>query len=55
MYRKLSENTTSNLNNICMAENIEYCSKSETEIDLQNFLTSGGVDPNAKIYAKEFT
>ena len=49
------ENTTPNLNNICIAENIEYCSKSETEIDLQNFLTSGGVDANAKIYAKEFT
>ena len=40
-------------NNVCKV-NINSCSKSETEIDLYEFLTSGGVDVNAKNYAKEF-
>ena len=48
------ENTEPNSENICIEQNIESCSKSESEIDLQDFLTSGGVDSNAKIYAKEF-
>ena len=48
------EKTKPNSDNICIENNIEYCSKSETEIVLKDFLTSGGVDANAKNYAKEF-
>ena len=48
------ENTSPNEESICKEENIEKCSKSENEIDLYEFLTSGGVDFSAKNYAKEF-
>ena len=48
------ENTSPNDKNICIDNNIDSCSKSENDIDLQEFLTSGGVDINAKNYAKEF-
>ena len=51
---KCPENAKPDNNSICIEQNVESCSKSETEIDLQDFLTSGGVDSNAKIYAKEF-
>ncbi len=48
------EKTKPNSDKICIENNIEYCSKSETEIVLKDFLTSGGIDANAKNYAKEF-
>ena len=41
-------------NNVCKVENFNSCSKSENEIDLREFLTSGGVDVNAQNYANEF-
>ena len=41
-------------NNICKDVNFISCSKSESEIDLKEFLTTGGVDFNAKNYAEEF-
>ena len=44
-----------NEKNICIDSNSNSCSKSDSEIDLQEFLTSGGVDLNAKNYAKEFS
>ena len=43
-----------NENNICLYINPDSCAKSENEIDLQEFLTTGGVYTNAKNYAKEF-
>ena len=39
---------------ICKERNVESCTKSEQEIDLKEFLTSGGVDLKPKNYAKEF-
>ena len=51
---KCPNNTKLNTNNICIEDNIEICSKSENEIELQEFLTSGGIDAKAKNYAKEF-
>ena len=49
------ENTIPNEKKICIEVNVNSCAKSETEIDLQEFLTSGGVDSNAKNYATEFS
>ncbi len=49
------ENTIPNEKKICIEVNINSCAKSETEINLQEFLTSGGVDSNAKSYSKEFS
>ena len=40
--------------NKCMDQNDISCIKSESEINLQEFLTTGGVDFNAKNYAIEF-
>ena len=51
---KCPNNTKPNTNNICIEDNINSCSKSENEIELQEFLTSGGIDAKAKNYAKEF-
>jgi len=51
---KCPDNTKANSEKVCMEENVEHCSKNENEIDLYEFLTSGGVDFNAKNYAKEF-
>ena len=48
------EKTTPNEKNICIDDNLDSCSRSDTEINIQEFLTSGGVDYNAKLYAKEF-
>ena len=48
------KDTLPNEENICIDINLDTCSKSESEINLQEFLTSGGVDINAKNYAKEF-
>ena len=42
-------------NNICKDEDPDACSKSQIEINLQEFLSSGGVDTTAKNYAKEFS
>ena len=38
----------------CKEQNVESCSKSDAEIDLYEFLSSGGIDVSAKNYAKEF-
>ena len=47
--------TLPNEKNICKdINNDNNCVKSENKIDLQEFLTHGGVDLNAKNYAKEF-
>ena len=46
--------TSPNEDNKCIDDNIDFCSKSENKIELQEFLSSGGVDFNAKNYAKEF-
>ena len=51
---KCPDNTKPDDKKLCKEQNTESCSKSESEIDLQDFLTSGGIDSNAKIYAKEF-
>ena len=51
---KCPENTSPNNNKICTDTSIESCAKSESEIDLHTFLNGGGVDSNAKNYAKEF-
>ena len=48
------KDTEPNNENICIDKNFDSCSKSEDEIDLQEFLTTWGVDTNAKNYAKEF-
>ena len=53
-FENCPEDTSSNENKICIDIVLNSCVKSETEIDLQEFLTSGGVDFNAKNYAKEF-
>ena len=52
---KCPKDTKANEKSICIDSNVNSCSKSDTEIDLQEFLTSGGVDLNAKNYAKEFS
>ena len=46
--------TRNNSKGLCINENFNSCSKSEREIDLQEFLTNGGIDINAKNYANEF-
>ena len=48
------QETSPNDNNICLDNNTNSCSMSDSEIDLQQFLASEGVDINAKNYAKEF-
>jgi hypothetical protein len=48
------QKTSANENNICLDNNTNSCSISDSEIELQKILTSGGVDINAKNYAKEF-
>ena len=48
------DNTSPNSENICKDTNTNLCSKTENEIDLHEFLNTGGVDFNAKNYAKEF-
>ena len=43
-------------NNICIDDkNDNKCIKSQNEINIQEFLTNGGIDINAKKYAKEFS
>ena len=46
--------TIVNSENKCIDQNVISCIKSESEINLQEFLTTGGVDFNAKNYAFEF-
>ena len=42
-------------NNICIYDkNNNKCIKNQNEINIQEFLTNGGIDINAKKYAKEF-
>ena len=45
---------TTAINNICQDINIDSCTKTETQIDLETFLTGDGVNINAKTYSKEF-
>jgi hypothetical protein len=47
-------NTSSNADKICKDSNPKICSKSETEIDLREFLNEGGIDFNSKNYAIEY-
>jgi len=47
-------NTSPNAENMCKDNNTEFCTKSETEIELGEFLTTRGVDFNSKNYAFEF-
>ena len=48
-------NTVPNSNNICKDnQDSNSCSKSEAQIDLQDFLHNGGIELNAKNYATEF-
>ena len=48
-------NTEPNSNNICIEnQDNNSCAKSETQIDLQEFLHNGGIELNAKNYATEF-
>ena len=43
-------------NNICIDDkNDNKCIKSQNEINIQEFLTTGGIDINAKKFAKEFS
>ena len=53
-FEECPSDTSPNKDNICKDRNPEKCSKSETEIELREFLTTGGVDFNAKNYAIEF-
>ena len=46
--------TSNNSKGLCINENSNSCSKSEREIDLQEFLTNGEIDINAKNYVNEF-
>ena len=48
------QGTSPNSQKICLMDNVDSCLKSEIEIDLQEFLKNGGIDINAKNYAKEF-
>ena len=48
------QETSPDDNNICKDANVTSCTISDSEIDLQQFLSSGGVDISAKNYAKEF-
>ena len=50
------KNTKANSNNICIDnQDNNSCAKSEVQIDLQEFLHNGGIELNAKNYAKEFS
>ena len=49
-----SYTSTMNKSNICLDINIDSCAITENSIDLQEFLLNGGIDINAKSYAKEF-
>ena len=53
-YENCPKFTSANENNICLDININSCSLTQNEIDLKSFLDGGGVDINAKTYAKEF-
>ena len=53
-FEECPSDTSPNADNICIDSNPEKCSKSETEIELREFLTTDGVDFNAKNYAIEF-
>ena len=53
-FEECPSNTSSNSDNICKDSNPDKCSKSQTEIELKEFLTTGGIDFNAKNYAIEF-
>lgn len=46
--------STFNKSNTCLDVNIDSCAITENTIDLQEFLLNGGIDVNAKSYAKEF-
>ena len=46
--------TSNNTKGLCINDNFNSCSKSEREINLQEILTNGGIDINAKNYANEF-
>ena len=48
------QNTSPNLNNICM-ENNNYCSKTENKIEIIEKLNFNEIDLNAKNYAEEFS
>jgi len=49
-------NTVPSSNNICKDnQDSNSCSKSETQIDLQDFLHNRGIELNTKNYAKEFS
>ena len=52
--KKCPNNTSPNNEKICIDENIDECTKSQREINLQEFLIHRGIDINAKNYAKEF-
>ena len=49
------DGTIENYNNICIDNNVNVCSESETEIGSYEFLSTGGLDLSAKIYAEEFS
>ena len=49
------KNTYPNENNICKDESIDSCSLSESEINLEDYIVSGGIDLDGKNYAKEFS
>ena len=46
--------STFNKSNICLDINVDSCAITENTVDLQEFLLNGGIDVNAKSYAKEF-
>jgi len=48
------QDTSPNSQKICLIDNVDSCLKSESEIDIQEFLKNGGIDIKAKNYAKEF-
>ena len=53
-YKNCPNNTIEN-NFLCEDENINKCTLSESELDLKEFLSGGGMETNAKNYAIEFS
>mgnify|MGYP006873012459 CR=1 FL=1 len=52
--KECPSNTSPSIKGLCINPNLNSCIKSEREIDLQDFLTNGEIDINAKNYANEF-
>ena len=55
-FKQCPNETTPDENNICINnQNNNKCTKSQNEINIKEFLESGGIDINIKNYVKEFS